>query len=81
MANGREEEAIDFLVRFHGNRDRSSKLVQLEIEEMRENIKLDGIDKRWWDCTLTVIDPQLRLTLQTALCSSPRTDDGGWPRS
>ncbi|KAK3935843.1 general substrate transporter [Diplogelasinospora grovesii] len=49
MANGREEEAIEFLVKYHGNGDRSSRLVLLEIEEMREGIKLDGIDKRWWD--------------------------------
>lgn len=53
MANGREDEAIAFLVRFHGNRDPSSKLVQLEIEEMREGISQEGIDKTWWDCELT----------------------------
>ena len=50
MANGREDEAVEFLVRFHGNRDPNSKLVKLEIEEMREGIRLDGIDKTWWDC-------------------------------
>ncbi|KAK4167157.1 putative transporter [Cladorrhinum sp. PSN259] len=49
MANGREQEAIDFLVKYHGNKDPNSKLVKLEIEEMREGIKLDGIDKVWWD--------------------------------
>ncbi|KAK8844527.1 hypothetical protein IAR55_006373 [Kwoniella newhampshirensis] len=49
MANGREEEAMDFLVKYHGTGNSNSKLVHLEIEEMRENIKLDGIDKRWWD--------------------------------
>lgn len=49
MANDREEEAIAFLVKYHGNNDRYSKLVQLEVEEMREGIKLDGIDKVWWD--------------------------------
>ncbi|WVW87123.1 hypothetical protein I302_109180 [Kwoniella bestiolae CBS 10118] len=49
MANGREEEAIDFLVKYHGADDPNSKLVHLEIEEMRENIRLDGIDKVWWD--------------------------------
>ncbi|KAI1208558.1 general substrate transporter [Annulohypoxylon truncatum] len=46
MANGREEEAIDFLAKYHGNGDRNSKLVQLEIEEMKEGIRQDGIDKR-----------------------------------
>lgn len=50
MANGREEEAIEFLVKYHGAGDRSSALVELEVEEMRENIQLDGIDKRPWDC-------------------------------
>lgn len=51
MANGREEEAIAFLVKYHGNNDPNSRLVLLEAEEMREGIKLDGIDKTWWDCT------------------------------
>ena len=49
MANGREEEALAFLVKYHGNGDPNSRLVRLEIEEMREGIKLDGIDKTWWD--------------------------------
>lgn len=49
MANGREEEALAFLVKYHGNGDPNSRLVRLEIEEFREGIKLDGIDKTWWD--------------------------------
>ncbi|KAI7778983.1 hypothetical protein LA080_001500, partial [Diaporthe eres] len=49
MANGREEEAIAFLVKYHGNGDPSSRLVMLEIEEMREGIRQDGVDKVWWD--------------------------------
>ncbi|KAK3329921.1 general substrate transporter [Apodospora peruviana] len=49
MANDREAEAIEFLVKYHGNGDRNSRLVLLELEEMREGIKLDGIDKTWWD--------------------------------
>jgi sugar porter (SP) family MFS transporter len=49
MANGRDQEAIDFLVRYHGNGDLNSRLVLLEIEEMREGIKQDGIDKTIWD--------------------------------
>ncbi|WWD22920.1 hypothetical protein CI109_107415 [Kwoniella shandongensis] len=49
MANGRDDEAVEFLVKYHGSGNSHSKLVNLEIEEMRENIKLDGIDKRWWD--------------------------------
>ncbi|KAI5922437.1 lactose permease [Camillea tinctor] len=49
MANGREEEAIQFLAKYHGNGDRKSRLVVLEIDEMRENIHQNGIDKRAWD--------------------------------
>ncbi|KAI1353792.1 putative MFS lactose permease [Xylaria sp. FL0043] len=49
MANGKAEEAVEFLVKYHGNGDPNSRLVRLEIEEMREGIRLDGIDKRPWD--------------------------------
>ncbi len=52
VANGRDQEAIDFLAKYHGNGDPNSRLVLLEIEEMRENIRLDGIDKTKWDCEL-----------------------------
>jgi hypothetical protein len=48
--NGREDLALEFLVKYHGNGDPSSKLVELEIGEWREGIRTDGIDKRWWDC-------------------------------
>lgn len=50
MANGRQEEAIAFLVKYHGNGDPNSKLVELETREMVENISQNGVDKRWWDC-------------------------------
>ncbi|KAI1380504.1 general substrate transporter [Hypoxylon crocopeplum] len=46
IANGREEEAVAFLAKYHGNGNPSSRLVQLEIEEMKEGIRQDGIDKR-----------------------------------
>lgn len=49
MANGKEEEAVAFLVKYHGNGNPSSRLVMLEVEEMKENIKQDGYDKVWWD--------------------------------
>ena len=57
IANGREDEAVDFLIKYHGNGDPNSKLVALEIAEMRENIRLDGIDKRWWDCESAALAP------------------------
>lgn len=49
MANGREEEAVAFLTKYHGNGNPKSRLVQLEVEEMKEGIRQDGIDKRPWD--------------------------------
>ncbi|KAJ5687789.1 hypothetical protein N7536_010408 [Penicillium majusculum] len=49
IANGRNEEAEAFLVKYHGNGDPNARLVRLEIEEMKEGIRVDGIDKRWWD--------------------------------
>ncbi|KZV88935.1 general substrate transporter [Exidia glandulosa HHB12029] len=47
--NGRTQEATDFLVKFHGNNDPENPLVKLQLEEFKDNIKLDGSDKRWWD--------------------------------
>jgi hypothetical protein len=52
IANGRADEALAFLVKYHGNGDPNSRLVLLEIEEMKENIRIDGIDKRPLDCKL-----------------------------
>ncbi|KAI0015303.1 lactose permease [Xylariomycetidae sp. FL0641] len=49
MANGRFDEAIDFLAKYHGNGDPNSRLVLLEVAEMRENIRIDGIDKQPWN--------------------------------
>lgn len=50
MANGKEQEALDFLVKYHGNGQEDAPLVQLEIAEWREQISQQGADKRWWDC-------------------------------
>ena len=38
MANGREEEARDFLVKYHGNGDENDPLVNFEFEEMKETL-------------------------------------------
>jgi hypothetical protein len=56
MAQGRHEEAVAFLTKYHGNGDPNARLVRLEVEEMREGIRIDGIDKRWWDCEFSQID-------------------------
>jgi hypothetical protein len=50
MAHDRTSEAVAFLAKYHGNGDPNARLVRLEIEEMKEGIRIDGIDKRWWDC-------------------------------
>lgn len=52
MAHDRHEEAIAFLAKYHGNGNPDARLVRLEVEEMKEGIRVDGIDKRWWDCKL-----------------------------
>ncbi|RAO66843.1 uncharacterized protein BHQ10_002855 [Talaromyces amestolkiae] len=49
LANGRELEAEDFIVKYHGNGRRDSPLVLLEIHEMKQCIRQDGIDKRSFD--------------------------------
>ncbi|KAL4816214.1 general substrate transporter [Aspergillus spinulosporus] len=49
IAHGKEDEAIAILAKYHGNGDPNTRLVRLEVEEMREGIRQDGIDKRWWD--------------------------------
>ncbi|KAM0806511.1 putative Lactose permease [Seiridium cardinale] len=45
IANGNESVAMDFLVKYHGNGDVNSRLVLLELEEMRDGIRQDGVDK------------------------------------
>ncbi|KAH7105487.1 putative MFS lactose permease [Auriculariales sp. MPI-PUGE-AT-0066] len=46
---GREQEARDFIVRFHGAGDQNSPYVALEMKEFHESLSLNGSDKRWWD--------------------------------
>lgn len=48
-AQGREQEATDFLIRYHGNNDPANPIARLEIEEFKDKIRLDASDKRWWD--------------------------------
>jgi len=45
----REEEAFAFLTRYHGNNDPNNPVVLLQIQEFKDNIRMDGSDKRWWD--------------------------------
>ncbi|KLO11655.1 general substrate transporter [Schizopora paradoxa] len=48
-AHGREKEAFDFLIKYHGNGDPQNPLVKLQIEEFKDSIDQNGSDKRWWD--------------------------------
>ncbi|BEJ12452.1 hypothetical protein CspHIS471_0209120 [Cutaneotrichosporon sp. HIS471] len=49
VAQGRVEEAHDFLTKYHGNGNPDDALVSFELREMKASIALDGIDKVWWD--------------------------------
>jgi len=49
IAQGRDDEAHAFLVRYHGGGDANSPYVALQWQEFKEGIDLDGTDKRWWD--------------------------------
>ncbi|KAM0754139.1 general substrate transporter [Meredithblackwellia eburnea MCA 4105] len=41
MSKGREQEAMNFLVKYHGNGDPNDELVLFEFEEMKEAIKIE----------------------------------------
>ncbi|KAK1146250.1 hypothetical protein N8T08_003340 [Aspergillus melleus] len=62
FAAGREQEAIDFLTKYHGSGDPQSRLVQLEVEEIRESIRQELQDKRiaWWDYSCLIDSHQSR---------------------
>jgi len=49
MGQGRDNEAKAILIKYHGDGDPASIIVNLEMQEMSEVIELDGSDKRWWD--------------------------------
>ena len=70
MANGRETEAKAFLVRYHGNHDENNPLVALEMEEMRQGIVVDGIDKRWWDYRPFIVSHSARWRMAQVLMIS-----------
>ncbi|KIY45579.1 general substrate transporter [Fistulina hepatica ATCC 64428] len=47
---GKEHRAREILARLHSSTgDVKSPLVELEMQEIREKIAVDGADKRWWD--------------------------------
>jgi MFS family permease len=50
MANGREQEALDFLTKYHGAGNVKSPLVEFQYREFKAGISQTGSDKKWWDC-------------------------------
>jgi len=60
LANGHEQQALDFLIKYHGNGDPKNPIVELEWVEFKENIKLDASDKRWWDYSELFNTPSAR---------------------
>ena len=51
MAKGREDEALTFLIKYHGDGNPSSPLVELEMEECRAAmVQLARDNRPWWDC-------------------------------
>ncbi|KAF8827111.1 hypothetical protein HHX47_DHR5000607 [Lentinula edodes] len=49
LFNRKVDKAAEVLAKYHGNGDVNAPLVQLELKEFEESIKLDASDKRWWD--------------------------------
>jgi hypothetical protein len=49
IMNDRFEEAQKILAKYHDGGDMASPLIALEIAEMRESIRQEGSDKRWYD--------------------------------
>ncbi|KAF8323123.1 general substrate transporter [Clavulina sp. PMI_390] len=49
MAQGRDEEALAFLTKYHGAGNEQDPIVQLEYMEFKEQIEVGGTDKRFWD--------------------------------
>ena len=49
FANKCEKKAAEFLTKYHGGGDPSHPLVQLQLDEYRLVINVEGSDKHWWD--------------------------------
>lgn len=49
VSRGRNEEALQILIKYHGNGNPDSTLVRLEYAELLQTIEMDGTDRRWWD--------------------------------
>lgn len=64
MSVGREEEAMGFLVKYHGNGNPDDELVLFEFEEIKEAIKMEKIARGTsWKTLLSSRGNQHRLGL------------------
>ncbi|ORX38190.1 general substrate transporter [Kockovaella imperatae] len=49
-ARGRKEEAVAILAKYHSrDNDPTSPLIRLQVQEIEENISVNGADRRFWD--------------------------------
>lgn len=48
-AQDRLDEAAKVLAKYHGEGEAAHPMVLLELGEMKQQIRLDASDKRWWD--------------------------------
>ncbi|CAE6416392.1 unnamed protein product [Rhizoctonia solani] len=46
---GRDDQARAILIKYHGNGDQNSPLVEFEMREIKAMCELDGSDQVWWD--------------------------------
>lgn len=49
IANGKTEEARAVLARYHGEGSPDHPIVRLQMAEMKQTIRQDASDKKWWD--------------------------------
>lgn len=68
VANDRHEEALDVMAKYHGEGDRDSPIVQLELKEMMDEISKSGSDKRWWDYRELFNTPEVRYRTFLVFC-------------
>lgn len=93
MQQGKEEQALSILAKFHGGGDPNNALVQLEMEEMRSAVALDAANntEAWWDYrplfatksnAWRMVNPIMMAIFGQASCcqKQARTDAGGVER-
>ncbi|KAK8069254.1 hypothetical protein PG994_005870 [Apiospora phragmitis] len=49
MARDRYDDAAKVLATYHGDKDTAHPIVVLQMNEMNQQIKTDGSDRKWWD--------------------------------